>query len=271
MLLLPGNASHIGRRMQQQDAFALSDFADNDFVTHGGYLALLADGIGGLQHGAKASQLAVRRFMDIYLQKELSQPIPQVLDFALEAANRAVLDTARQLGCVEQMGTTLVAAVVHQGLLYWRAVGDSHLYLCRAGRLSQLNADHNGLSQLQVQVAQGLLSQQQADEHPHRLALEYYVGFDPLPQASCIGQPLSLQPDDRLLLCSDGIDSVLSADQIIDCLEAAPMIAAEKLCDAVLTRNLPYQDNLTAVVLAFAASEGGENLFRKWLRPWRFF
>lgn len=250
IVVLPGNASHIGQRREQQDAFALSDFADAEFVAHGGYLAIVADGIGGLCNGKQAAECAVAGFMATYLAKPPQQSIDQTLELALEAANQAVLAQALDDDVTEQMGTTLVAAVVHSGLLYWRAVGDSHLYLCRDGRLSQLNAEHNLARHLQAQVDQGLLSQTAADHHTERYALDSFIGMRDLLDIERNRQPLPLQPGDLLLLCSDGIDGSLSADEIIDCLNAQPMLAAQQLCQAVLSKQKPAQDNLTAVVLA---------------------
>jgi len=251
MKVLPGNASHIGSRHEQQDAFALSDFADSAFIKHGGYLAVVADGIGGLKHGAEAANRAVSYFLSSYLNKSELIPISTALDIALESAQQAVLDCARQLDCIENMGSTLVAALIHQDQLYWRAVGDSHLYLCRDGRLSQLNVDHNFAQQLQIHVEAGLISQIQADNHPERYALEYFIGFTPLPPILHHQQPITLKPGDRLLLCSDGIDDFLSEDAIIACLSESPMNAAKRLSDEVLALHHPYQDNLTAVVLAY--------------------
>lgn len=254
MKVLPGNASHIGRRQQQQDAFALSDFADAAFVEHGGYLAVVADGVGGLLHGAEAADIAVTRFVADYLSKASEQTVSDALDEALGAANRAVCDAAFYFGCAGQLGTTLIAAVIHQGQLYWRGVGDSHLYLCRDGRLSQLNADHNFARQLQILVNEGIISQQEADNHPERQALESFLGLDPLPERARNRQPLPLKDGDALLLCTDGIYGVLSADDMIACLNTPPMAAAQALCDAVLARQQPNQDNLTAVVLACEAN-----------------
>lgn len=254
MRVLPGNASHIGSRQEQQDAFALSDFADLDFVEHGGYLAVVADGIGGLKYGAEAAEITVVQFMTNYLNKPVEQSVQDALNMALESAQQAVFAAAQQLGCLEEMGSTLVAALIHQDQLYWRAVGDSHLYLCRDARLSQLNADHNFARQLQIQVEAGLISQSQADSHPERHALEHFIGLNPLPEMMQNQQPIPLRSGDRLLLCSDGIDGVLSADEIIDCLSEPAMNAAQRLCAEVLARQHPYQDNLTAVVLVLSGS-----------------
>lgn len=249
MVVLPGNATHIGQRSQQQDVFALSDFADHEFIAHGGYLAVVTDGIGGLLYGAEAAHIATSRFVESYLAKSSELSVSEALDIALAAANQAVYAAAKENFCPEQMGTTLVAVVIHQNLLYWRSVGDSHVYLCRDGRLSQLNADHNFARQLQAQVEEGLISQEQADNHPERYALECFVGLNPLPEIARNQHPLPLLNGDKLLLCSDGVDGVLSADEIVDCLQAPPMLAAQCLCDAVLKKEKVGQDNLTAVVL----------------------
>jgi len=249
MKVLPGNASHIGCREQQQDAFALSDFADAHFVSHGGYLAVVADGIGGLPHGAEAADVAVMHFVSTYMAKPSEQSVDDALDIALKAANDAVCAAARHHHCLGQMGTTLVAALVERDHLYWRAVGDSHLYLCRTGRLGQLNADHNFARELQILVNEGILSQEDADQHPERRALESFLGLEE-PSIERNRQPLPLQDGDKLLLCTDGIDAVLSDSVIIDCLKHVPMIAAQVLCDHVLAMKRPFQDNLTAVVLA---------------------
>lgn len=255
MVVLPGNASHIGQRAQQQDEFALSDFSDHAFIEHGGYLAVVADGVGGLHYGAEAAHIATREFIDAYLSKPPEYSVSEAMDVALEYANQAVYLAARENYCPEQMGTTLVAVVIYQNQLYWRAVGDSHVYLCRDGRLSQLNADHNFAKQLQIQVEAGLISQEQADNHPDRSALESFIGLHSLTEIAKNQQPLPLSVGDKILLCSDGVDGVLTTDEIIDGLQEEPMLAAQRLCDEVLKKERGGQDNLTAVVLAYQSEE----------------
>ena len=273
MLVQPGNASDIGQRQQQQDAFALSDFADADFVSHGGYLAVLADGIGGLRYGAEAAEIAASKFVEHYLAKPRQQSVDAALDAAIDTANQAVLASAHWHNALQNMGTTLVAALVYQDRLYWRAVGDSHLYLCRDERLSQLNADHIFARQLQIQVNAGLITQEQADQHPDRQALECFIGLQQLGEVERNNQPLSLQADDRLLLCSDGVDGVLSADEIIACLAQPPMQAAQDLCDSVLSKQRSGQDNLTAVVLGYQLAPQAKlkKSLKKARSPWLVF
>lgn len=256
MRLTPGNASHIGLRPQQQDAYALSDFSDAQFVEHGGYFAVLADGVGGMKYGAEASTIAVDVFMASYLGKSVLREVDETLDSAVQAANRAVLEEAERRDCPERMGTTLLAAVVYEDCLYWRSIGDSHLYLCREGRLGQLNADHNFARTLQSWVAEELISQNMADMHPKRGTLESFLGMADLCQIDCNRQPLPLQAGDWLLLCSDGIYGVLTDDEIIQCLSGEAMLAAQRLIDAALAKQHPFQDNLTAVVLACPPATG---------------
>lgn len=255
MKVSPGNASHIGRRQQQQDAFALSDFDDAEFIEHGGYLAVVADGVGGLAHGAEAADTAVSRFVADYRSKFEQQSVDSALDEAMDHANHAVCDAGFYLGCPERMGSTLLAAVIYQGQLYWRSVGDSHLYLCRDGRIGQLNADHNFARQLQTLANEGIISQQEADTHPERQALEAFLGLNPLPARDRNRQPLPLQDGDVILMCTDGIYAELSDDEMMACFNQTPMAAAQALCDAVLAKQQPHQDNLTALVLAYESKE----------------
>lgn len=269
MRLSPGNASHIGQRKQQQDAYALSDFADGNFIDHSGYFAVVADGIGGMEYGAEAAVIAVDAFQGSYLSKSVLCDVDEALDIAILAANRAVLEEAERRDCLEHMGTTLVAAVVYENCLYWRSVGDSHLYLCRAGRLSQLNVDHNFARTLQGWVAEGLIAQNMADMHPERCTLESYLGLSDLRDIDRNRQPLPLQNGDVMLLCSDGIYGVLTANEIIACLDKEPMHAAQQLCDAVLAKQQPYQDNLTAVVVACSSSRS-PNATGNDSRPWLY-
>ncbi len=270
MQVIPGNAIHIGQRKQQQDAFALSDFDDADFIAHGGYLAVVADGIGGLLYGAQAATVATTEFVNYYMSKLNEQSVEDALDQALLAANQSVLNEAYWRNCSEQMGSTLVAALIYEGHLYWRAVGDSHLYLYREGRLSQLNADHNFARELQRQVNEGLLCQAQADYHPDRDALECYLGLNPLHEVERNANPLVLQAGDKVLLCSDGIDGVLTAEEIMACLDNSPMTAAQLLSDSTLQKQCANQDNLTAVVLSYQDDNNEQSSQKSRSRWWLF-
>lgn len=128
-----GNAQHLGARQQQQDAFGFSDPADEAFAAHGGFLAVVADGMGGLVHGDAASRAAVRGFLQCYRSKTDTESVSRALDRAIRAANLDVTTLASSLGQSGEMGTTLIAAVLRGGELYWTSSGDSAIYLLRDG------------------------------------------------------------------------------------------------------------------------------------------
>lgn len=271
MRVFPGNVSLIGGRRDQQDAFALSNFEDVHFVDHGGYLALVADGIGGMEFGALASTLAVDGFMVRYLAKSVLREIDETLDGALLAANRVVLEEAERRDCLENMGTTLVAVVICDGYLYWRSVGDSRLYLLRAGRLAQLSADHVHARSLQALVGEGLISQNMADMHPDRKNLESFVGLNEIRHIDRNATPMPLEDGDVLLLCSDGVYGGLSDAEMMACLAREPMQAANQLAGTVLAKQLKHQDNLTAVVLQYrSALRSADDGDVWWLRFWLY-
>src|SRR5579863_6534782 len=125
MRFLSASAQHIGSRESQEDSFGFGEAVP----PHGGFLALICDGMGGMEHGEAASQTAVRVFREAYARIGVEESIPEALDRSVHEANQAVLDLADELGALENIGTTLVAAVATEGVLHYVSVGDSALFL----------------------------------------------------------------------------------------------------------------------------------------------
>jgi protein phosphatase len=142
MKFVAGNAQHIGARPEQQDAFGFSDPGNREFVAHAGFLGVVADGMGGLAHGSAASQTAVLAFLQAYGRKKARESIPDALMRCLREANGAVLRVAEKISPRDELGTTLVAAVLHESCLYWVSCGDSRIYLARGKFLTRLTSDH---------------------------------------------------------------------------------------------------------------------------------
>jgi len=244
----PGNCQHIGARSSQQDAFGFSDKDDQDFVAHGGVLAVVADGMGGMAYGGEASHLAVQVFLHCYMEKLADTTVPMALRHALGEANQAVINLSHQVG-EENVGTTLVAAVVHEEVLHWISVGDSRLYLLRQGKLTQLTMDHVLAVELDREAANGFISQEEAQCHPERPALTSYLGLAKLEWIDQNPQSFFLLDGDHLLLCSDGLYSGLDEQEIAASIDADPQVFAEQLVTQVLTKNRQSQDNLTVAIL----------------------
>ena len=249
--LRSGNAQHLGVRREQQDAFGFSDLDDQTLTAHGGILAALADGMGGMALGREAAQSTIATLLQHYAAKDPATPPEVALQHAVQAANAAVNQLTRSAGLNEgDAGATLVVVVVHEARLYWTAVGDSHLYLCRNGELAQLNLEHTVARQLWREVAAGNLSRDDLLNDPEREMLTSYLGLPELPELDYNYRPLLLQPGDRLLLCSDGLYRMLATETIAALLTGDPQPAAARLVEEALSQQHPYQDNVTAVILA---------------------
>jgi PPM family protein phosphatase len=255
MQLVPGKAQHIGKRDEQEDAFGFSRLDRQEFMAHGGFLAVLTDGMSGMAMGREASQTATAAMLQAYLSKKSSESIPAALQRALLAANEAVLARTRQAGATPgAMGTTLVAAVVRDHELHWVSVGDSRLYHYRQGRLTRLTQDHDFARKLQKLVAAGKMSPEEAETHPQRRALTSYLGIEELTEVDRNVRPLTLQAGDRILLCSDGLYQSLSETEVAAVLPLEPQVAADVLVEQTLAKGKARQDNITVAILACDAA-----------------
>ena len=220
---------HQGARPYQEDSWALRTLGD------GSLLAVVADGMGGHAGGAVASKLAVETFVHAVEQGG-------GLADGLQDANSAIAKGSAGKPELAGMGATLVAVQVRGDEVRWISVGDSPLYLVSAGKLERLNADHSMAPQIDAMVKRGMLTAEEAKHHPGRHALREAV----------MGEPLSLidkgsrrlGPDTKLLLCSDGVQSLSEAE-----IAAGAIQAARGLVDAVLAKAREHQDNITVVKL----------------------
>ena len=220
---------HQGARPYQEDSWALSRLGDGSLV------AVVADGMGGHAGGAVASKVAVEAFV---------QSVEQggALADGLQDANAAVGQRAAAKPSLAGMGATLVAVQVRGDEVRWISVGDSPLFLVSAGKIDRLNADHSMVPQIEEMVRRGLISREEAAHHPARHTLREAVMGEPLTLIDKGSRRLG--PDARLLLCSDGVQT-LSEQQI----EAGALKPVHTLIEAVLAAADAYQDNVTIVKL----------------------
>jgi protein phosphatase len=244
MQYLPANAQNVGARPEQQDAFGFSDWDQGDFVAHGGVLAVLADGMGGMDRGGAASRAAVTTFLAAYQKKTSGESIGAALVRSARAAHDAVVSLAAD-GPAGSVGTTLVAAVIHDAQLHWLSVGDSALYLHRGETFSLLNTPHNYGRELDASAARGEISPATASADPQRQALTSYLGSLSLDEIDQNHEPYALLPGDCLLVASDGLFRTLEEDEILSRLKIQPPDPAAALLEATLAKQNPHQDNVT--------------------------
>ena len=250
MHFLPANAQHIGDRHSQQDSFGFGDPEDRAFTAHGGFLALVCDGMGGMEFGDAASRTATRAFLDTYKTKTPAESIPTALERSVRAANDAVLELAHNYGLTEGMGTTLVAAALLDASLYFVSVGDSGLFLRRNGSLRMLNHPHVFANLLDAAVARGNLAREDAENHPERESLTSFIGAEALDEIDLSAEPLPLADGDAIVLASDGLFKTLSLEEMTACLNGDALAWPDKLVASTIAKKREHQDNVTVLSIA---------------------
>jgi protein phosphatase len=208
----------------------------------------VADGMGGAQAGEVASRIAAGAFeqgvdADASAEGQLEQ--------IAQGANREIHDLAQKDSSRAGMGTTLTAALVHDDEVALGHVGDSRAYVLRDGELKRLTKDHSLVEELR---RQGRLTEEQAEEHPQRSIITRALGPEPEVNVDTMTYPA--KDGDIFLLCSDGLTTMVSDEQIKEILSQDRSLrsAVNKLIDAANSGG--GRDNITAVV--FRLAEEGE-------------
>lgn len=246
LTLRVGNLQNIGRRKEQQDSFCVSDITDKIAVKEKGVLAVVADGMGGLQGGANISNLVAETFLDSYKSQSNFEPTFFLYQTA-EAAERAVEQYMQRTGV--NGGSTLVAVMVKNSQLNYISVGDSHIYLLRDNVLTLMNQEHNFAAVLREKAKRGEVDENEQYVNPKRNALTAYIGIGNFDTVDRNSRPEFLRAGDKILLCSDGVYNALGNDAIIAALSFDAITAAKRLEHDILAQNIPEQDNFTAIIL----------------------
>jgi serine/threonine protein phosphatase PrpC len=228
-------------------------------------LFVVSDGMGGEAHGEVASALAVEGVANHCLAaaNNLALPffgerLPELaertnrLASALRQANRAIYDTAAQNPLHRGMGATVVAVWIEEQRMSLAYVGDSRVYLLRAGALEQLSADHSLVAE---QVRQGVLTPQEAETSNLRSVLTRALG--PYEDVMVDTDEQLLLDGDILLLCTDGLTRMVTDEEIASTLltQTAPQAAADRLVE--LANEYGGEDNTTVVVVRITPESKG--------------
>lgn len=209
-------------------------------------LFIVADGMGGHNAGEIASDLATRAFHAECISGLFAQsPAPplSVLSTAFAKANSAVLDSAsdREL---QGMGTTLTAACVIGADMYVAHVGDSRCYIINTWETLQVTKDHSVVQQL---IDAGTITPEQAMSHPRRNEITRVLGYsrDTIPDL----YHLKLYSGDNILLCSDGLCSVLSLHKITETVKSSSNLN-QACMDLTAQANLAGgPDNISVIIV----------------------
>lgn len=235
-----------GARDYQEDAFLITHLTDAN--GNPSALVVIADGMGGHAAGNVASNMAVQAFNKHVSANYPTDNIADILEQAVVKANNSIKETVTETPALAGMGCTMVAAILEEGKMWWASVGDSHCYLVRERELAKKNADHS---------YGGFLDRMEADGTPvepepglsRNMLMSAITGED-INEIDVPTEPFELLPNDRIVLCSDGLDT-LSSGKIIQYADwsESPKECADALMEAVEEANMPRQDNTTAVVV----------------------
>ena len=237
------------KRAANQDGFYTSDTPYPLFV--------LCDGMGGHASGDIASQScieSVKSYIEASNSVNLTdETIEMALSNALKHANEIVYSRSLQSEELKGMGTTADVAVVIFDTLYVSHVGDSRVYLLHGGELKCITKDH---SLVQKMVDQGLLTADQARVHPNRNVITRALGTEEEIESDFL--KVKLSSGDIILMCSDGLHSMLSDMEIKRLLisDATPQGVVQNLIDKANENG--GDDNITAIVVHNINEKEGE-------------
>lgn len=253
--ILVSYSMNIGGREYQQDYALVPGF---DAIQCGKYLCVLCDGMGGMEHGDLASKMTAD-----YLYDEFSTADPDI-DYS-EFLSQKIIEVNKRVSGLEdpdgnplETGSTVVAIIVDNGKLHWASVGDSRIYLLRDGHLDQLTTDQNYGSVLLEELRRGMITVEEANSDPLKDALTNYIGMEKTPTVDLSSEPLDLQDDDVILMCSDGLYRTLEDEEIAKTMasyiENIPL-AAYMLIQEVKEKNMAHQDNVTVILSKYKYTE----------------
>lgn len=246
--LLVGASSDTGRvREHNEDEVRLAE-PESSQVAERGFLVAVADGMGGHERGEVASNLAIETlFTSFYDEQseEAKDDLVASLKQGFKASNDRIMSESTTVSSTGSMGTTMVAAVVAGSQLTIANVGDSRAYLVRAEAATQITRDHSLVAE---QVASGVITAEEARTSNYRNVITRALGHRPKVDVDVF--EIDLLPDDRVVLCSDGVHGHIEADELAAIiLKQGPQEASKELIDVAMDHG--STDNVTAAILWF--------------------
>lgn len=240
------NLTDLGiQREQNEDYFLYIEPEDDEEFARKGRLLMVADGMGGHQGGEVASGIAAEALREAFLNTNEEDP-RTILVRGFSQAQRQIVERGNETDTLAGMGTTCTAVILRNGELSFGHIGDSRLYLLRKGVLNQLTEDHTLVHQL---VKGGALSQEEAASYDHKNVLTAALGMRSAEVTADFSEaPLALEPEDTLIVSSDGLHGVIDDGLIAEVAgRNGPDEACRELLSLAFERGAP--DNITVQIL----------------------
>ena len=231
-------------RSMNQDCIYFSDKSIGNLPN----LYLVADGMGGHQAGDYASAHAVSWFVDYVKECEYENPIT-IIKTGIAKTNDRLFQMSAEHSELRGMGTTFVAAVVIDNKLIVANIGDSRLYII-GDEVRQITLDHSLVEEL---IRTGQLERRKVRFHPEKNIITRALGTarESVPDFF----EVELKPDDKILLCSDGLTNMVEDDEIGMIIRRFPHV--DKACEQLIERANYYggKDNIGVVVVEQSVNE----------------
>lgn len=270
--------SHAGMKgKNNEDRYGISSYLFDEEDAMPILFAIVSDGIGGHRAGEVAAEMVVDYVSDAVAESSAQQP-QKILTQAVAGANQAVLSKSEEDDDTLGMGATCSCAWVIGDRLYTGTVGDSRIYLMRGANIQQVSIDHTWI---QEAIEKGIISPEQARDHPNAHVIRRYVGGKDAPEVDFrmrlepkesderaeANQGLKLKPGDSVLLCSDGLTDLVWNDEILEMVRSTKdlNVAIQKLVDLANERG--GHDNITIVLLSMPKN-GALKTTPKIALPW---
>jgi PPM family protein phosphatase len=233
--------SHIGGRKNNQDRMGYS-------FTRDALLLLLADGMGGHIQGEMAATIALQTIGSLFQQNAnpyIKKP-EKFLEDSFFSAHREIHRYRAINNLPETPRTTIVACLIQHNSAFWAHCGDSRLYWMRQGQILSRTRDHSRIESL---IAQGKVDPSERHTHPDRNKLFNCLGAPNIPIVE-LSRRASLQAGDVILLCSDGLWSVLPDHVLAQSLHANTVVrAVPELISTATGIAGKTSDNVTALAM----------------------
>ena len=234
-----------GARADQQDRLFAGSRGEQ-------FLAAVCDGMGGMEGGGRASKLAIEMLKDRFME----DTVPDGRRFFSRMITQIDQAVCRmeEKGIPLQAGTTIAAVIMENNELVWVSVGDSRIYLYRAGRLLCPVSSHTYRAMLDEWLEKGKIGYREYQEEKKRTNVDgliSYLGINGVTKIDMNARPFRTVPGDKILLCSDGLYRSVPDEKIRQLMESGlnTVEKAEYLISAALEAGGNTQDNTSVILI----------------------
>ena len=260
-----------------EDRYAVASFHVSEKDNTPVLFAVLADGIGGHKGGEVAAELAVNHIMQSVARCD-GRFSRDVIEQAINEASSAIAAHSASNDELKGMGATCAIVWVIDNKLYTAYVGDSRIYLMRGGRIQQLTVDH---SWVQEAIEKGILTPELAREHPNVHVIRRYLGSPVPPEPDFRlylfdgdganhaenNQGTEVQPNDVLLLCTDGLTDLVWNDEILEVVRTRPTLKEASRALVNLANERGGHDNTTVILIGVPSGYKPRSAMKKKEKP----